>query len=50
MFSFIYFVVNKLHYAWRDRSTQDHTPINQLLAEAGVNQVNLPNDPRIIDI
>ncbi|XP_072023821.1 peroxiredoxin-like 2C [Amphiura filiformis] len=40
----------KLHYAWRDRNSQDHTSVNQLLAEAGVQQINLPNDPRIIQV
>lgn len=38
---------NVVHFAHADTNGADHTPINDLLAVAGVHQVNFPKDARV---
>ncbi|XP_033126173.1 peroxiredoxin-like 2C [Anneissia japonica] len=48
--SFILGKGEQVHFMHRDKADQDHRPINQLLAIAGVQQVSYPKDPRIFDV
>ncbi|XP_071953388.1 peroxiredoxin-like 2C isoform X2 [Antedon mediterranea] len=48
--SFILGPGDQVHFMHRDKADQDHRPINQLLAVAGVQQVSYPKDPRIFDV